>query len=252
MRLNTINERWNSNKNVINGWLAIPDSFSAEVIASLGYDSITVDMQHGLIDFQRAVSMLQAISNYNIAPLVRVPWNEPGIIMKSLDAGAYGIICPMINNKLDCKKFVQATLYPPSGIRSFGPARARLYGGDDYWNDANNTITNFAMIETTEAVTNLSEILSVSGLKAIYVGPTDLAVSLGLPPLPMLKDKKLLDTVKYILKNTKQSNIKAGIHCPDGKTSKEMLNMGFNFVSVSADYALMAKAAKLELELARK
>ena len=104
MRENRLRTLWQQNKHAINGWLAIPNSFSAEVMAHQGWDTLTVDMQHGVIDYAQMVTMLQAISTTPTVPIVRVPWLEPGIIMKSLDAGAYGVICPMVNTREDAQK----------------------------------------------------------------------------------------------------------------------------------------------------
>ena len=174
MRKNNVKEIWKNGKAVINGWLAIPNSFSAEIMSHENWDSLTIDIQHGLNDYSTSISMLQAISTTEKVPLARVPWNEPGIIMKMLDAGTYGIICPMINTKEECEKFVKACRYAPQGYRSVGPLRASIYGGQDYIQNANNEILTMAMIESKEAVKNLDEILSVKGLDAIYIGPADL------------------------------------------------------------------------------
>ena len=146
---------WQQNRYAINGWLAIPNGFSAEVMANQGWDTLTVDMQHGVIDYAQMVPMLQAISTTATVPIVRVPWLEPGIVMKSLDAGAYGIICPMVNTREDAQRLVSYTHYAPRGSRSFGPVRASLYGGSDYATKANDTIVVFAMIETKQALDNL-------------------------------------------------------------------------------------------------
>ena len=150
-------------------------------MAHAGWDSLVVDMQHGMIDYQMMVTMLQAISTTNTVPLVRVPWNDPAHIQKALDAGAYGIICPMINNRAEAEKFVGSCRYAPLGYRSSGPIRASLYGGADYHMKANDIVLAFGMIETAEAMENLDEIMSVKGLDAIYVGPSDLSISLRLP-----------------------------------------------------------------------
>ena len=174
MRENTIQSIWADGGAVLNGWLAIPSSWSAEVLANQGWDSLTVDMQHGLADLSQALSMMQAISTTSTIPLVRVPWNEPGVIMRSLDMGAYGVICPMINSRAECEAFVGACRYHPDGYRSLGPTRARVYAGADYMQHANSTVLTFAMIETSEAVKNIDEIVSVPGLDAIYIGPNDL------------------------------------------------------------------------------
>ena len=149
MRENRIRTLWREDKAVVNGWLAIPSTFSAETMAHQGWDSLTVDMQHGVVDYQMAVNMLTAVSTTNTVPMVRVPWLDPGIIMKSLDAGAYAVICPMINTRAEAEKLVSYVRYAPRGVRSFGPIRAFLYGGADYPTHANDTVIPFAMIETT-------------------------------------------------------------------------------------------------------
>ena len=179
---NTILDNWKNDKVVINGWLSIPNSFTAEAMAKMGWDSLTIDIQHGLNDFSTSISMLQAISNSSTVPFARVPWNEPGIIMKMLDAGTCGIIAPMINNKEECEKFVSYCRYPPLGQRSFGPMRAQLIYGSDYYNYANDQIVTLAMIETKEAVNNLDEILSVENLNGVYIGPADMSIAYGLEP----------------------------------------------------------------------
>jgi len=157
MRENPLRRIWAEGRAAVNGWLAIPSSFSAETMAHQGWDSLTVDMQHGVVDYQTAVTMLAAISTTDVTPLVRVPWLDPGIIMKMLDAGAYGVICPMVNTVADAETLVGACRYPPAGRRSFGPIRALLYAGADYPKHANETVIAFAMIETQEALDNLDQ-----------------------------------------------------------------------------------------------
>ena len=148
-------------KPVFNGWLQIPSSVSAEIMSNQPWDSLTIDMQHGLIDYSNAVPMLQSISTTDVTPMVKVNWNDPGQIMNILDAGSYGVICPIGSNKQDAEKFVQACMYPPEGYRSYGPMRGLIYGGSDYAKFANYEILKFAMIETREALDNLDEIMSV-------------------------------------------------------------------------------------------
>jgi len=178
MRPNKIKKMMRDGDQIINGWLQIPSSFSAEVMSHQGWDSLTIDMQHGVIDFHSALQMLQAISTTDVTPLARVNWNEPGQIMKILDAGCYGIICPMVSNKHEAERFVQACLYPPKGYRSYGPIRGLIYGGADYGNHANNEILKLAMIETKEAIDKLDEIMTTPGLDGIYIGPADLSLAL--------------------------------------------------------------------------
>ncbi len=170
MRRNNIRAVWERGECVVNGWLAIPSAFSAEVMAHCGWDSLCVDIQHGMVDYQTATTMMQAISTTSVTPIVRVPWNDPAIIMKCLDAGAYGIVCPMINSVEDALRFAGACRYPPMGYRSLGPIRAQLYGGSDYAAKANEEIVAFAMIETTPGLENLDSILKVEGLMASTSG----------------------------------------------------------------------------------
>ena len=178
MRKNKVKQMMAEGKPVINGWCAIPSTASCEAMAHQGWDSLTVDMQHGLIDYSSALPMMQTISTTDVTPLARVNWNEPGQIMKILDAGCYGVICPMVSNKIEAEKFVQACMYPPKGQRSFGPIRGLIYGGGDYGDHANEEILKLAMIETKEALDKLDDIMSTPGVDGIYIGPADLSLSL--------------------------------------------------------------------------
>src|SRR6056300_216495 len=182
MRKNKIKQMMKDGLPVINGWLSIPSTVSAETMAHLGWDSLTIDLQHGLVDYSDALPMLQAISSTNTTPITRVNWNEPGQIMKILDAGSYGVICPMVSNRKEAEKFVQACQYPPKGYRSFGPIRAGIYGGADYAKHANSEILKLAMIETKEALDKLDEILDTPNLDGIYIGPADLSLAVGEDP----------------------------------------------------------------------
>jgi 4-hydroxy-2-oxoheptanedioate aldolase len=229
---------------VLNGWLAMPDSFTAEVMAHQGWDSLCVDVQHGMVDFQTAVTMLQAISTTNVTPLVRVPWNDPAIIMKLLDAGAYGVICPMINTRADAERLVQTCRYPPRGFRSCGPTRVSFYAGGDYVEKANETIAIFAMIETAEAVRNLDDILSTPGLDAVFIGPNDLAISFGVSGGLIPSDPKVVQTIDQILAGCKRHGVKAGVHTGSVANARAMIAKGFDFVTVLSDARILAVAAQ--------
>ena len=244
MRENRLRTIWKSGGAVVNGWLAIANSFSAETMAHQGWDSLTIDLQHGVVDYQGMVPMLQAISTTSTVPVVRVPWLEPGILMKTLDAGAYGVICPMINSREDAQKLVAYTHYAPRGTRSFGPVRALLYGGADYPTHANDTIVTFAMIETAKALDNLDDILSVEGLDAIYIGPSDLSLALGCTPTFDDLDPQAAQAVEHILARAKAHGIVAGIHNGTAESALKRIAKGFQFVTVSSDARLMAAGAQ--------
>lgn len=244
MRENRLRTLWQADRAVVNGWLAIPHAFSAETMAHQGWDSLTIDLQHGVIDYAQMLGMLQAISTTPTVPVVRVPWLEPGIIMKSLDAGAYGIICPMVNTREDCQRLLSYTRYAPKGTRSFGPIRALLYGGADYPQHANDTIVTFAMIETAQALDNLDAILSVEGLDAIYIGPSDLSLALGCRPVFDDVDPKAQQAIDHILERAKAHGVKAGIHNGLPRVAKERIAKGFRFVTVSSDARLLASGSQ--------
>ncbi|HEY6133932.1 MAG TPA: aldolase/citrate lyase family protein [Rubrivivax sp.] len=244
MRENRLRTMWKADQAAVNGWLAIPNSFSTEVMAHQGWDTLTIDVQHGMIDYQAMVTMLQAISTTATVPIVRVPWLEPGIIMKTLDAGAYGVICPMVNTREDAQKFVAWTSYAPMGTRSNGPIRALLYGGSDYQANANDTIVRFAMIETAQALDNLDSILSVEGLDAVYIGPSDLSLALGCRPVFDDVDPPVAQAMDHILARAKAHGIVAGVHNGRPDVALARIAKGFRFVTVSSDARLMAAGAQ--------
>ena len=252
MRPNRLRQLWAEDKAAVNGWLAIPNGFSAEVMAHQGWDSLTIDLQHGVIDYAALVPMLQAISTTNTVPIVRVPWLEPGILMKALDAGAYAVICPMVNTREDAQKLVHYTSYAPKGTRSFGPIRATLYGGADYPQHANDTIVRFAMIETAQALDNLDSILSVEGLDAIYIGPSDLSLSLGCKPVFDDVDPKAQQAIEHIMARAKAHGVVAGIHNGRADVARARVELGFRFVTLGSDARLLAAGSQELLGAMRK
>jgi len=257
MRKNTLKEIWARGGAVINGWCSIPSSFSAEIMAHQGFDSITIDMQHGLVYYEIGVTMLQAISTTAVIPLVRVPWNEPGFLMKILDAGAYGIICPMINTPEDAESLVAACKYPPRGFRSFGPIRAKYYGGGgthgggDYHHFADEETLVMPQIETRQAIANLEAILEVPGISAIYIGPSDLSMALGKEPRKGQSDPEVVAARKTILDAAKRHGIPAGIHTNSTKVAVEMIQEGFQLTSIQSDDRFLMTKAKEEVDAVR-
>jgi len=243
VRENLIRRRWREGAAVVNGWLAIPSAFSAETMAHQGWDSLTIDMQHGMVDYQAAAHMLAAISTTPTVPLVRVPWLDVAIVMKMLDAGAYGIICPMVNSGADAEQFVAACRYAPQGMRSFGPIRALLYAGADYAQHANATVIPIAMIETRQALDRIDDILSVEGLGAVYIGPADLSLALGCTPKFDQDEKPVLEAIDLVLRRAKEKGVVAGIHNGTPEYALRMIEKGFRFVTIGSDARLMAAGA---------
>ncbi len=250
MRENTVKRAWREGKVTYGGWLSIPSSFSAEVMAHQGFDYVCVDMQHGVIDYQTAVTMLQAISTTNAMPFVRVPWNEPGIIGKVLDAGAYGVIIPLVNSREQAEAAVGACRYAPDGYRSYGPVRASYYGGADYASHANTEIACIPMIETTAALAQLDEILAVPGIDAVYVGPADLSLTLGLPPRMDHDDGSFQQARLRIAEACRGRGIVAGIHASAGLAPKHV-EAGYQMITISSDLGSMAAAAAQDLRSLR-
>ena len=249
MRANRLKELWAAGKPAINGWCNMPGAFSAEVMASMGWDAVTIDTQHGLLGYEQMVAMLQAISTTAAVPLVRVSWNEPGEIMRALDAGAYGIICPMINDAAECARFVEACRYPPDGYRSSGPIRAAVYGGADYLAKANGQMLAFAMIETAGGLENLEAIVATPGLDGVYIGPSDLSLAMGGPPGQDSQAPTLLAAFDRIQAACKAAGIRVGVHTNSTAYSQQMLERGFDLVTVGSDMRYLSSGRREATEM---
>lgn len=232
---------WRRGEAVFGAWLTIPSSLSAEAIAKQGYDYVCVDMQHGAIDYSDALPMLQAISTSDATPVVRVPWNEPGIIMRMLDAGAMGIIIPMVNSVDEARAAVAACRYFPDGVRSYGPVRAVHYAGADYYQHANREVACIPMIETKQAVERLDDILAVPGIDAVYVGPADLSITLGLPP--GLDNPGAFEEARLrIAAGCGARGIIAGMHANPALAPKHIA-AGYRMVTLGVDLNMLVAAA---------
>ena len=249
---NKVKQAWQAGQAVVNGWLAIPSAFSAEMYSQCGWDSVTVDMQHGVQDYQSCVACFQGMQPSGVTPMVRVPWNEPGIIGKVLDAGAYGVICPMVNTPDEAARLVQYSKYPPHGTRSNGPIRAGAYGSSGtYQKTANSEILVIPMIETKQAIENIGAILDVSGIDGIYVGPSDLSFSYGLEPKLDVEDPFILGIYEKLLAECGKRGIAAGLHCGSPAYANRMIKMGFKLVTISNEVGLMVNAAKAAVKATR-
>lgn len=243
---NRLRKAWDSGDSVINGWLSIPNSLSAEVLAAQGYDSVCIDMQHGMIGFESMLTLLTALPAERVSTLVRVPSNEPAVIMKALDAGAIGVICPMVNTPAQAAALVSAMRYPPTGQRSFGPTRATHALGDDYATKADRQVLAIAMIETREAFDNVKEIANTPGLDALYIGPADLTLCLTGQTYRRGFDREepeMIEAIQTIMRAAHEAGIKVGLHCGRPEYAARALNWGFDLVTLSSDLRLIASAA---------
>lgn len=248
MRPNRMKQIWSEGGFVTLGWLGIASPHSAEVMARLGFTALCVDMQHGLIDYSDVWPMFQAISQTDTVPIVRVPWNDPQIIMKVLDAGAYGVIVPLINNAEEAAKAVAACRYPPDGIRSYGPIRAAAYAGADYAEHANDEIVVLGMIETKDGIKNLEEICATPGLDGVYIGPADLSYALGLPPQADNPHPIHIEMCDRIVAAAHKHGKKAGMHTNSAAFSADAIKRGFDLVMLTSDVVSMTRGAKRELD----
>jgi len=244
--MSALRQKWAAGEETLGLWLSLPTFVSAEITARQPVDYVCVDTQHGVNDYLTSASMIQAIDLVGATPIVRVPWNDPGIIGKSLDAGAHGVIVPMVNTVAEAEAVVRATRYAPAGSRSWGPVMAAMRHADNRtW--ADETITAIPMIETAEAIANLDEILAVPGIDAIYVGPADLGVSLGLGPSGNDGNPVFDDALAAIVDACGRHGVVAGIHAT-GPLTPLRRSQGFRMITVTSD--ALAIRAGFESELA--
>jgi 4-hydroxy-2-oxoheptanedioate aldolase len=249
MRENRLRSLWASGKAATNAWAQLPASFATETLAHQGWDSITVDTQHGLVGYADMVAMLTAIATTPTVPLVRVGWNDPAEVMRAADAGAMGVICPTINDRQECEKFVGALRYAPLGYRSLGPNRARLYG-DDYQAKSNETLLAIVQIETAAGLANVEAIAGVKGLDQLYIGPSDLGLSMGREGRMDQTDPVVVAAIDKILATAKKAGLTAGIYCTSADYAKQMFKKGFDLVTCTSDTALLRAGSALRREFA--
>jgi 4-hydroxy-2-oxoheptanedioate aldolase len=242
----TLRERWTAGEPTFGAWCTIPSPWSAEVAARSGHDWVCVDTQHGLIGYDVMLPMLQAITAGGVPSFVRVQWNEPGTIMKALDAGAGGVIVPMVNSPEEARSVVGACRYPPHGFRSMGPTRARTLGGD--W----RLPICVVMIETVEAVKRADEILAVPGVDAVFVGPNDLAVSAGLDSSYEGRHPEHQRMIEAVAKSAKAHGVVAGIMCGSAEVARQWHNAGYQMLALDSDTRLLTAASDTIAATARK
>jgi len=238
-----LREVWDRGGASVGGWCVIPSPFSAELMGMAGFDWVCLDMQHGLIGYDAMVPMLQALSRTGTPAFVRVPWNQPDHIMKALDAGAQGVVVPMVNSVADARAATGACRYPPQGYRSWGPIRAALEVDGFSPQSANRDVVCAVMVETAAALADLDSILAVPGIDAVYVGPNDMAVTHGLPPSANPTDPEHRRLISSVREACDRRGIVAGIHCGTVETAAAWRDEGFRMLNVASDAVFLRSNA---------
>lgn len=248
MRSNRAKALWREGKPVATGWCHTPDPFTSEVMARTGFDALVLDMQHGMtVGAERAGVWLQVVGQSEATPLVRIPWNEPAFAQWVLDAGAMGVIVPMVSTVEEAKKAAGACKYPPVGYRSNGPNRARFALGSDYGLHANDEILCLVMIETVEGVENVENIAQVPGVDGFYIGPSDLARDMGLTPSLDVKDPGHVAAVQKVLDTAKRYGKLAGIHPTGPEEALRRWAQGFTISPICSDVNSLAASVSRSL-----
>lgn len=251
MKENHLKQLLREKKPCIGAWLSMPSPFSAERVASLGFDWLVVDMEHNPISIETAAAMFMAINTSNYAaPMVRIPWNNGEHIKRVLDAGAWGIIVPMVNSRADAEAAVAAAMYPPKGYRSNGGGRYEVSfdaSRAEYTSKANDEIVIVVQIEHIQAVERAEEILSVPGVDVGFIGPNDLMSSMGMIGKMDINDPKVVEAIDHVLKSAEKCGVAAGISLQNAQEVNARLRQGFRFLQLSSDMNMMMTALKGEL-----
>lgn len=252
MRTNKVKELWREGKAPTMAWLSTPDPYIAEVVANVGFDAMLLDMQHGMtIGPDRAGPWLQAVSTTDTVPMVRVPWNEPVFIQWVLDAGAYGVVVPLVNTREEATKAGGACRYPPLGYRSAGPNRVSLYAGADYLQHANEEIICLVMIEHIDTVDRIEELAEAPGIDGFYIGPADLAMSIGIAPRDYPKNARHAEACQKVLDVAKAHGLIPGVHCGSPEEVVQRINQGFMFCPAVSDVGAVKAGTTAALQTVR-
>lgn len=244
MRPNRIRELAALGRTAIAGWMSIDSAYAAEIVGTSGFDAVVIDCQHGMAGHAQMVGMLQALSHTPATPLVRVAANQLGEINRALDAGAWGVICPLINSAEEAAAFARACRYPLDGVdgeRSFGPARGLLVGGPGYPQQANATILALAMIETRPGLAAVDAIAATPQLDGLFIGPSDLGIALGLGPGASHQHPVLAGAIAEILAACRRHGRLCGIWCGSAEMARDMAALGCQLVVPGHD-AIWLKA----------
>lgn len=234
-----LRQSWAQGRTTWGGWLLGADPLMATAVAAVGFDYVGIDVQHGAPGPENVAGLIAAVAPRS-APLVRVARNDAADIGRALDAGALGVIVPMVESAEEAAAAVSACRYPPAGTRSFGPARARLLHGADYATVADGLITCLPMIETARGLAQVDEILAVPGVDAVYVGPADLSLSLGLRPLLDQSDAVFTEALTTITRAASRHGVAAGVHASPALAATRQ-EQGFSMITVGIDLTVVTE-----------
>lgn len=227
------------------GWMSLPDPLAADALARAGYDCVIPDAQHGGITWENLLPALLALDLHQTRAVVRVPWNDPAQIMRALDLGALGVIVPMVSNAAQAKSAAEASRLPPHGVRSFGPVR-------NYYAAQPTTFEPLClvMIETAEALANLDAIAATPGVDGLFVGPVDLALSLGLG-VQLQMGREVLAAVDEVVAACRRHGKISGSACLGMANAADLAGRGVQFIAQGSDVAFLRTRAAQEVEQLR-
>ncbi len=249
--INRVKEIWSSGRAAFGMWCGVPGAFGIELLADADLDYVCVDTQHGLIGFDAMVEMIRAVESIGATPFVRVPQNEPWMIMHALDAGALGVIVPLVNDAADARRAASACRFPPDGTRSYGPIRAAKAVGSADPKTLGGEVLCVAQIETKEGLDNAEEVCAMPGLDGVYIGPADLAITMGIPPDEADGNPDHAEAVERIRRTCERNGIASGVHTTSGDAAQKRAERGFTMVNAGVDYVMLPEAARREMEKAR-
>jgi 2-keto-3-deoxy-L-rhamnonate aldolase RhmA len=233
---------------IFGGWVVGPTIIGPEEFAKAGYDYVGIDVQHGYLDDADAALLLRRLEHVPIATAVRLPTADPAPIGRVLDAGADAVIIAMVESPEQAAAAVAATRYAPTGVRSFGPLRSSL-GVDPAAHEARTSV--FAMIETAPGLSALDEICAVPGLSGVYVGPADLAISLGYSPTDGLTTPAVRQAIARIQVTASEAGLVPAIHANAGKPGKAMAELGFRMITLASESQALRRGADEHLKEAQ-
>ncbi|HWV23989.1 MAG TPA: aldolase/citrate lyase family protein [Thermomicrobiales bacterium] len=253
MRINHVRQRLQSGEPSLGTWLSLPSPEAAEYVSSLGLDWLVIDAEHNAIDIRTLGQMFTAIATTGVAPMVRIPWNTAENIKRVLDAGAWGIVVPMVNSREEAELAVSATKYPPTGTRSVGGSRHAMTfatSASEYYAHANDSTLVVVQIEHIDGVNNADEILSVPGVDACFIGPNDLAASMGLGiGVPLESDQpKLVEAIMHIRDTCQKYGVAPGIHTSGAQGARSRIEQGFQFCALASEIKYLLAGLGTDLD----